>query len=374
MAVYVDIAQGRPPASPGGSGRLALGVLLAGALLVKLGLVFYLGERAYFDVNRAVNFGLGVQDGLISIRTHVDRTKTFVGPLVWSYLYTAAGVAGLKAFNLLAFVAFFLAQERVGRRLFARQVVLVALFLTAFYVGTNRNVSAGEPDDMAASLLFALGLLHFIRTDRIVGAGVLMGAGFLFKFWIAIFLAGFALHLAAGRRFRDLGVLGTCAAVPFLVVNLIDEFASVGALFATMQRQAGFSTWAQVALRFFSTGLLPAALLAAWAWRADPSERNRLLFLVPAPYVLYVVAARDAFAVTFVMMLCLFTWSFLVAGFLLQRLHLGARRGPLVGALALYAAGTAAISYHNLYRDTVAFHAQPGVLAPPSPGRLPMQP
>lgn len=332
-----------------------IGLILAGSLTIQLLLILYLRGEFYTDVVRAVNFGYGVHEGVISIRTHIDHTRTFVGPVLWFHLFQVAGPWGLKAFNLLAFVALVSLQYLIGRRFYSRDTLLLALLLYAFFVASHRNVMAGEPDDMTAALFFTAGLLAYLRGGGVVGASVLMGAGFLFKFWVAIVFGGFVLFLASNRRWRSLPLVAIGFVLPFLGVNLIDGFASVTALLFSMENRAGLTTWGYVGWRLFSTGLLPAVLLAAWALVKERSSHNRLFFLVPSTYLAYVLIFRDAYGVTGVMTVCMLFLSFLIARFLLLNPYIGsgrARQRVLASVLAAYVLVSAGMALYDSAQAT----------------------
>ena len=70
------------------------------------------------------NFGYGFHEGVISICTHIDHTRTFVGPVLWFHLFQVAGPWGLKTFRLLAFVALVSLQYLIGRRFYSRDTLL----------------------------------------------------------------------------------------------------------------------------------------------------------------------------------------------------------------------------------------------------------
>lgn len=181
----------------------AMALVIGASLAFKVALMVYLDGRVYGDVIRSVNFGLGVEQGLISIRTHVDNTKSFVGPLLNTLLYHAGGVTAIKLANLAIFLLLCLTTLRLGRGRYAEPVVLVALVLLAFYPGGHRNVVAGELEDNLASLLFAAGLLLYLEGRSRPMVGALMAVAFLIKFWIAIFGAAFGIVLLGQRRWRD---------------------------------------------------------------------------------------------------------------------------------------------------------------------------
>ena len=124
-----------------------------------------------------------------------------------------------------------------------------------------------------------------------------------------------------------------------------------------------------IGLRMLSTGLLPTVALSVWTVKQRPSATGRLYLLLVASYVAYVVAFRDAHAISFVMMLCLVPAGFLVAEFLVrQRLVGGAERGGsrrLAALLVAYVVANAAIAWHNLHRDTHPFAVDPAKGAKP---------
>jgi len=286
-----------------------------------------------------------------------------LGPVLWYRLLELAGPWGLKAFNMTAFVALYAVQYLTGRRLYGRVTVLLALFLFAFYVGTHRNVMAGEPDDMTAALLFATGLLVYLHRDRVIGASLIMGLGLLFKFWVGIFFSGFALFLLSERRWADAATASIAFLLPFACINLIDGFASLAALTWSFGQQSGYNDWYRVVWRLLSTGLLPAVLVSAWALARDPSWQNRLCFLVPIPYFAYVLLMRDAHAASAVMMLGMVYLGFLVAEFLLRSPYPGgrrARRYVLAAVLAAYVVVTTRLAYYGTAEWTYPLELREG--------------
>ena len=326
------------------------------AVAVKLAFVVYLDGRVYQDVYRAIDFGMLIDNGTLTIHTGIINSKTFVGPLLWSRLYGCCGLNGLLAFNLCMFVALFAVQYALGRKRYDTGTTLVALVLLAFYVGTNRNVAAGEPDDNLAALLFAGGVLVYLETRRVLLAGLCMGVAFLFKFWVPIFCIGFVAHLALQRAWRDLAAALAGMGLPFLVLNGIDGLASLRALLFSLNVQHGYSDWNGLGFKLLSTGLLFMVLGSVWVWRRQRTDTNTLFLLVSSTYFLYALANRDAFSASYVMMLCMVFASFLLAelvvhgGYLLGR---AARAGEVALVLVLYVALTTAISYLNFYRDTL---------------------
>ena len=341
------------------SPRLLLGIVLV-ATLMKIGLIGYLGGRLYGDTHRALNFGALVAHGSESIRSVVINDKTFIGPLLWYGLYRHAGVAGLTTFNVLCFLALCAAGYRLGRDRYDGPTRAIALLLFAFYVGTHRNIVAGEPDDNLAALLFTVGVLTYLEARRPLLAGLAMGVGFLFKFWIPIFAIGFALFLVRQRLWRDLGWALAGMALPFLLVNLVDGMASFRCLLISIDKQHGFSNWSSLGFKLFSTGLLPMAVVTTLVWWRRRTEFRTLFWLLSIVYPAYVVLNRDAFAASFVLMLSMVFGSFLLAEGLqaiVRRLPRRMQSGALASVLATYLLVTSAVTYHNLYRD-----AQPVVL------------
>jgi hypothetical protein len=325
-----------------------LAALFLGAVLIKLAFMWHLEGRVYPDVTRAINFGYALDRQILSIHTDFIRNKTFLGPSLWFHVHQSLGLTGVMLFNLLAFGLLFLTQYRLGRTRYEERSIVVALLLFAFYVGTNRNVAAGEPDDNLAALCFSLGILVYLDAKKPAYASLLMGLGFLFKFWVAVFLAGFGVYLLTRKRWRELLTVAAGSVVPFLVINGADGFESLRGLLASQDMQQGYSSWGSVGFKMLSTGLAPSVLIAAYVWLHDRSEQNTLFFFVSSAYAAYAVVQRDAFAASYVMMLCLMFSSFLIAEFMSRRL--GAR--GLAAACALYIVLSSAITYHNLYEDT----------------------
>lgn len=372
--VQVRGQESAPQARGRGFRNRILLALLASSLLLKVGLMLHIEGRAYGDVLRSVSFGLGLENGIISIRTHVDNTKSFLGPLLTAALYHAGGLTAIRLMNMLLFGALFVTMARIGRRIADARLVLVALFLFAMYAGGHRNVAAGEIEDSLASVLFAVGLLVYLETRRVLGAAVLMGIAFLVKFWIAVFLGVLGLYFLVRREWRQAARLTLGALLPVAAISIADGGATIQGLLMTVGRQAGYSRWPLVASRLITTGLLPTVLVSVWALVRHPSGYRPLFFGLVAGYLTYVLLFRDAHAVTFVMMFCLVPGGFLVADFLVNSPLVGAARtGPvrLTIVLAMYAAGNLAVAWQHLYRDTHPFTVEPGrdakPLAPATP-------
>ena len=345
----------RVPGATGTTGTAAwrIGGVLAVAALVKLVLLVPFEYRVYDDVIRAVNFG---HAHLADPRVYEITSKTWVGPVLWALLYHQVGIGGLKILNLVLFVVLYDLQRRMGRLTETDDAVVLALALFAFYPGTNLTVVAGEQDDGMTLLFFALGVLWHLRGRGPFVAGFLMGVAFLFKFTALIFFAGFALHLLLkdGPRVAVAAALGMV--VPFLVLNLTDGFDSTRNFIWAAGKQLGYSTWGNVAFKLVSTGMLPAFVLAGWAWADDRRPTTQLFCLVPTAYLAYVFASRDAFASGFVMMQGIFFLGFPLALFLLRNAWVDRilpRPLAIRVTLAAYVAVTSAITWHNVAQDTI---------------------
>lgn len=333
-----------------------LGIILLTSVILKLIVIWYLDGRVYYDVAKAVNFGYLVHQKTFSIYTDIINSKTFLGPLLWFYLYQACGLVGLQLFNLLVFVSLFLTVYALGKGRYSTPTIVLALFLFAFYAGTNRNIAAGEPDDNIATLFFSLGVLWYLNTRRVFPASLLMGLAFMFKFWVAVFCVGFGFYLLTEGRLRPLWLAGLGMVLPFLLINCIDGFQSMRALLISLNVQKGISPWEVVGFKMLSTGMIFSLLASAWTWLKHRNKHDTLFFVIPATYFLYVLLNRDAFAASFVMMPCLMFSSFLIAEFLLMPTILQNgrfRSGAIVVFCAAYLGVTAAITYQHLYRDTV---------------------
>jgi hypothetical protein len=334
---------------------LVLAIVLL-ATLVKLAFMGYLGGQVYGDGIGALNFAFLVVEGPGSIRSSFINDKTFIGPLLWFWVFRHAGVAGLLAVNVTSFLALCAVGWRLGRGRYDGWVCAVALLLFAFYVGTHRNIVAGEQDDNLAALCLALGVLAYLESRRAGLAGLAMGLGFLFKFWIPIFAIGFAIFLASRRRWRELGWALIGMAAPFFAINCLDGLASLHALWLSLGIQHGYSSWRQVVVKLFSTGLLPIAVVATLVPRKRAADVQSLFWLLTIAYPIYVVLNRDAFSASFVLMVTMLFAGFPLAEALLaatRRLPQGLRAKVRLGLLATYLAGTTVATHHNLRRDTI---------------------
>lgn len=336
---------------------LLISLILAGSVAIKLALIFHVGLVFHGDVVSVVNFGYGIHEGVLSLRTHTHPTRTWVGPVMWFQLFQLAGPWGLKIVDMLAFLVLVGVQYALGRRLYSGETLLLALFLYAFFFAGHRQVMAGEPDDLVASILFAAGLLVFLQRDRVVVASALMGLGFLFKFWIAILFGGFLLFLLWQKRWLLLPRAVIGFALPFLAVNLVDGFASLTSLLRSLESREGATAWSYVGWRLFSTGLLPAVILAGWTRAREPSIHNQLFFLIPATYLAYMCLFRDAYGTTGVMNLCMLLLSFLIARFLLINPYMGSGRGRQRVLASLLAAYVLTSVGFALYDSSRATHA-----------------
>jgi len=177
-----------------------LGIILSTSLILKLLVIGYLDGRVYYDVSKALNFGYLVHQKTFSIYTDIINSKTFLGPLLWFYLYRAGGLVGLQLFNLLVFVLLFLTVYALGKGRYGTPTIILALFLFAFYAGTNRNISAGEPDDNIAALFFGLGVLFYLNTGRVFSSA-LHGFGVSIQVLGSRFLCGVCILLTDAGPF-----------------------------------------------------------------------------------------------------------------------------------------------------------------------------
>ncbi len=335
-----------------------LGFILSTSLILKVLVIGYLDGRVYYDVSKALNFGYLVHQNTFSIYTDIINSKTFLGPLLWFYIYQAGGLVGLQLFNLVVFVLLFLTVYALGKGRYRTPTIILALFLFAFYAGTNRNIAAGEADDNIAALFFGLGVLYYLNTGRVLLSALLMGLAFLFKFWVAVFCLGFAIYLLTQGRLHHLWLAGLGMGLPFLLINCIDGFQSMRSLLISLSVQKGISPWQNVGFKMLSTGMIFSVLASAWTWLKHRNTPNTLFFVIPATYFLYVLLNRDAFAASFVMMQCLMFSSFLIAECLLMPMipqSDGLRRSAVAVFCAAYLGVTVAITYQNLHRDTVSF-------------------
>jgi hypothetical protein len=343
--------------------------ILLASVLLKIALILHLDGRVYMDVARSINYGLGIESAVISVDTHVDNTKSFLGPLLSIALFHLGGIGAIKLYNIVVFACLFLVMYLIGRGRFDEPVVHIALLLFAFYPGSHRNIVAGEIEDNTASLLFAVAILLYIQARLVWVPSLLLGLAFLIKFWIALFAGAVCLFLLIERRWRDLLIGAAIAPLPFIVINFVDGFGTLSSLSMTLDRQQGYSDWPLVGFKLLSTGLLIAVCASAWTLYRKRDATTRLFFLIPLVYLSYVILFRDAHAVSFVMMLCLVFAGFLIACFLTGSRLIGAAerygRARLAVVLGLYVLVGSAIAYHNLYNDTMSFEPSPGKWAQP---------
>ncbi len=345
-------ADGSRPA-PGRRFVAAAAAILLLSIALKLVLVSHIDGRVYGDVQRAINFGYAVDEGRAHITTHSDQTKTFVGPLIWYRLFLAGGAGAVKAVNFVFFVLLFAAQLALARRLTNDETALVTAVLFAFYVGTVRNVVAGEPDDMVAALCVAAAILAWVTRGRGDLAGGLAGVGFLFKFWAGIFFLGFAAYLAHQRRWKELAIAGAASVVPFALINLVDRGQSLRGLLYSAGIQQGYSSWNIVAFKLVSTGILAGTLIAAYQQWRRPTEAGKLLLPLALAYPIYMVLMRDAHAASFVGMLWIVFAGPLLALWVLQLRPPGVSRKVVAGAvLAVYVVVATGLAAYRLHHDT----------------------
>ena len=337
--------------------RLAIYILLL-ALVFKLAFILFCGERVYYDVNLSITHGKALFDKPGSqVKLILPGVKTYVGSIAWYKLYESFGVYGLKAYNLAAFALLFGLQYAIGRRYFPNRVTAAALFIFAFYVGTNLNVAAGEQDDMTAALFFTLGVTLYVYGRGAFLAALVMSAGVLFKYTAGIYAMGFIAYLIYTRDKRQLLLALAGLTLPFLCLNLVTGFSSMGALLkiANLKRNA-FSLENLFLYKFFSTGMLLFLLLSAWAVLRDRSRPNVLLFCLSTIYIVFTVATLNTYSSGFHMMQSVLFSSFLVAQvFFMDTYPGGVKPGRLflVSFFVLYLLVTTAITLRNLSRDTI---------------------
>lgn len=330
--------------------------ILAAALATHAGLMSFLGDRVYGDVLKAVHFGWLVAIGVYDPARDVVNSKTFVGPWLDHRLFAAAGLPGLRAASLALFVATGALLASIARGRFDERTRLLALFLFAFYVGTQRTIVAGELDDHVATLLLAAGVFLVLERARLVLGCAVIGCGFLFKFWVAIFGFGLVVWLAAAGRSRRIPATVCALGVPFVALALVDGGGSLRALTVSTGLSLRFSTWGTVAFKCVSTGLLPvvAVTIAAWLERGRRDD-DLLLVCLSCSYLAYVLLARDAHAATTMMSTTLVFAAPLVAAWMLARagtLAPARRRVALALLVAVYPTATTMVTALHLHRDT----------------------
>lgn len=330
--------------------RRIAALILAGAVLMKLALIFVFFDRVYYDVFVAVNVGRGFLDdpGVYHI-----TNKTWLGPVLWSLIYGSLGLPGLKLVNLLFFALACAVQAAIGRERYSGATTCAALFLFAFYPGANLNVVAGEQDDTFTVLLFALGALLYLRHRRLFVAALVMGTAAIFKLSAGIYAAGFLVYVLLAEGFRPSVKAAMAVLLPFLLLNFVDDFASLANLASAFDDQSGTSDWKELSFKLFSTGLLPSVAIGWWMYRRGRTQRDLFFALVPTMYLLYVLVNFDAFSAGYVMPLGMMFSAFPMAGFLLHEMpRLGLpRRATVLAALTIYMLASTAITLHNLSHD-----------------------
>jgi hypothetical protein len=357
---------GRREVAPIPATAVSFWVIGSLAVFCQLLLIAYLGERSYVDVQRAVHFGWDVAEGRLSVTAHMDRSKTFLGPVAWYWIYQQGGLYALKALNVALFVGLLAAHRGIARHVIgslvageaAGRIAVLATALFAFYPGTFRSVTASEVDDNVSHLLMGLGVLSAVSGRGVLLAGLLMGLAFLFKYWVAMLVAGFALGLGlrtSPHRWRDVLAFSLAAATPFALFNLATDFVGLRSIPGQIEHQYGYSGAPTMLVKLFSTGLLPAVAIAGWVCWRNPTDERRVLVSIAPVYLLYVIVMRDAFTATFVMVACLVPTSFLIAewldGVVPKRLRTAALIAYLVAGLV--------VATVNLKRDTRPFRLDP---------------
>ena len=335
-----------------------LSVLLF-SLAFKLVLIFFIGDHVYYDVNMALSYGREYfENSGIPGATFLPAVKTYLGPVLWYQTYERAGLYGLKAINIAAFVLLFAVQYLIGRKLYKPGTVVAALFIFSFYVGTNLNVAAGEQDDMMAALFFSLGILLYVYRWNAILCALVMSCALLFKFTTGIYVTGFFAYLLVTRRWRDMLLTLAGFIIPFLCLGLLDGFSSVsGFLSGSNAGRHFFNTpWRVVLFKLFSTGMIFSVCISAWTVTRERSDRNILFFCLSSVYFFYVLIARNAYTAGFIMMQSVLFSSFLIAECLLADEYPGKikqRKVIATAVLTLYLLITSGITIYNLTVDTL---------------------
>lgn len=337
--------------------RLAIYILLL-ALAFKLAFILYSGELVYYDVNLSITHGKAFfEKPGNQVRLILPGVKTYVGSIAWYRLYELFGVYGLKAFNLAAFAMLFCLQYAIGRKYFPARVTAAALFIFAFYTGTNLNVAAGEQDDMTAALFFTLGVALYAYGRGAFLAALVMSAGVLFKYTAGVYAIGFIIYLIYTRNIRQLLLALAGLALPFLCLNLFTGFSSMEKLLRIPNLKRNLFSPANLVLyKFFSTGMFIFLPLSAWAVLRVRSRPNVLLFCLSSVYIVFAVATLNTYSSGFHMMQSVLFSSFLVSQVLFMDTYPGGvKLGRLfrVSFLVLYLLVTTAITVHNLSGDTI---------------------
>jgi hypothetical protein len=335
-------------------------------VVLKLALMWHVDGGVYPDPNRALNFGHLADVGIFHLGIDVTNSKTHIGPLLWYEVFQAGGIGLLKLVNLLLFVMLCLVQLALGRT-YTDTARLIALLLLAFYVGTNRTITVGEVDDTMSAVLFSAGVWAYLHARRPFAAGVLMGLAFVFKFSAAVFIAAFGGYLVLSGRLAAAVATGVGLVLPFAAIT-VTTGGAVRALEVSLTQQRGYSTWRQVGEKLITTGMLLSVVISAASWLRKRDERNTLFFVLSVSYFVYVLANRDAFAASFVMMQCLVFSSFLIGEFLTS---LSSRL--LTGVLCAYLVIATALTYRHLDRDSdpVLIHRDEGEIERMFPWNFP---
>jgi hypothetical protein len=335
--------------------RFNIGLVLAGSLLFKLIFILAFKYRFYIDAIKAAKFDTNYFIDKVDLLNPSINSKTFLGPLIWTFFYNHFGAWGLKAVNLVCFILLFVIQYFLGSKLYKRNTIIIALFLFSFYIGTNLNIIAGEPDDNIAVLLFSSGILLYVYAGRVFLSSLLMGIGFLFKFSTGIFYLGFILTLLIRRDFKGFFLSALGLILPFICINFIDNFNSARVLISSLLIQSGFSGWGEVGFKLLSTGMLLSFLISLWVCLKEKNSHNFLFFMVSSSLLFYVLINRDAYSSSYIMMQSVLFSSFLIAEFILKNKYFGkgfSRKLIISGILIIYLLISALVVYHNISKDT----------------------
>lgn len=328
------------------------------SIFFNLFFIFIFKDRLYFDALKAIAFG---REYLIDKENFYICSKTFIGPVLWFLVSERFGIWGLKLINVLSFSGLFAIQYSIGRKIYRHRIVILALFLFAFYLGTNLNIIAGEQDDNITALLFTLGVFLYLKTGKPFFSSLLMGLAFLFKFSSGIFYIGFASYLLVKRYRKEflLSMIGMSA--PFLFINFLDNFNSISILWKTVVQLesvvmlTGAAAWKTLFLKLLTTGMVPFFLVSLWWYRKKKNDFNFLFLLIPSAYFVSVVVSRYINSSIFIMMQAMLFLSFLMAEFLLSSEYF--RKGSLgrffiIFGLSLYLLYGISATYYNIKHYT----------------------
>lgn len=300
--------------------KYSLFLILLSAVFMKLAILVPLYNYAYYDVLKALAFGKGyfLLGGHDFIKTHIINSKTFIGPVLWFFVYDHFGAWGLKFISIFCFVVICLIQYSLGRKAYPRETALIAVLLFAFYPGVTLSVLFGEQDDNLSMLIFTLGVLIYAKTKKILLPTIIMWLSFIFKFSTFVFYLGFIGFLLARRDWKPLALSVLGLTVLFLGLNLFDGFQSLRSLSASFAVQKYCSSWQHIGFKMFSTGMVFFFLMSLRAYYTGKNSFNLLFLCLSASYLVYVLLFREAYSACFMAGQSLIFSSFLIAEFILN--------------------------------------------------------